>query len=962
MSDRNLRLQVVLSAVDKLTRPFKSAMAGNKQLAQSIRNSRDEIKRLNQAGENLTAFNKLNQSVKQTGDELDRTRLRAQMMTREMSAMDAPTKKQTQALEAQWRAVSKLEGKQRDEVNQIARVRAELYRMGISAKDGKQATARIQSQTESYNAKLAEQEKLLRRVGDRQRKMALARNRYDRSIDMRNKLAGTGVSLVAQGGTALLGVSKTVNEASKYDMEMAGFRSLGVGEGVLKDADKFARGMDIMGNSATDNLRTLKEAHAVLRDYHEAKIVTPELARLQYATKFMASHGVSDEAAQEMRDQSPSVLKIAELRNHINSPEDFKKSLNLSAQAMAASGGMVLPDDYMGMLKTGGIAAKQMDDKAFYFSMSHIIQQIGGDRTGTSLSSAYQNWMMGRTTAGAASELMDLGLLRKDAVEYGKTGHIKKIKPGALINQDKYLSDPFNYLLTEVIPRIQKRHPNLDERGMETAIAKLFSSRTGGDLFVTMYRERANIQKQISAGQSAYNVDQLVGEGNGTAQGQQIGMEAKKRDLYLQMGQDILPLYVSALSNVAAALSKVTHFFREHEVFAKSVAIGAVAFGVIATLLGGVAIAVTSVLGPLALLKFVMSKMGGEGAGMFSRFGGVVVGAVRGIIKVLGMLRVAVLSNPILAVIALIALGAYLIWKNWDTLGPKFKAIWEAVKQFTFDAWEWIKGAVSAAWDWLVNILINWSLPGLIYQHWDAIKSYTLNIWDGIKGYISSKWDEIVGDVKALPDKFKEAGSAIIDSLLQGINYKWEGVKAKLSSLTDYLPDWMKGGKSEVSVNGKGGKSAPMPANPLALGGAGMSYAGMYDAGGHIPSGKFGIVGERGREIVHGPANVIGRRQTATMAAVAALSMGVSSSAMAAPLHPLSLPASEYQSNAGQGSGRAVSGGNTGPTQNIFHITAAQGQSPQDIAMVVSRMLDERERKALARNNSRFSDRGDFPQ
>lgn len=42
-----------------------------------------------------------------------------------------------------------------------------------------------------------------------------------------------------------------------------------------------------------------------------------------------------------------------------------------------------------------------------------------------------------------------------------------------------------------------------------------------------------------------------------------------------------------------------------------------------------------------------------------------------------------------------------------------------------------------------------------------------------------------------------------------------------------------------------------------------VNYAGAYDEGGKIPAGQFGIVGEYGPEIVNGPANVTGRRQTA---------------------------------------------------------------------------------------------------
>lgn len=48
-------------------------------------------------------------------------------------------------------------------------------------------------------------------------------------------------------------------------------------------------------------------------------------------------------------------------------------------------------------------------------------------------------------------------------------------------------------------------------------------------------------------------------------------------------------------------------------------------------------------------------------------------------------------------------------------------------------------------------------------------------------------------------------------------------------------------------------------------GGGDSSYAGMYDKGGQIPAGQYGIVGEYGPEIVHGPANVTSRKKTADM-------------------------------------------------------------------------------------------------
>lgn len=82
MSNNNLRLQVVLGAVDKMTRPFKNAQAGSKELASAIRQTREQIKNLTDAGARLQSFDNLTQSLSRTSAELDQTRLRAQMLTR----------------------------------------------------------------------------------------------------------------------------------------------------------------------------------------------------------------------------------------------------------------------------------------------------------------------------------------------------------------------------------------------------------------------------------------------------------------------------------------------------------------------------------------------------------------------------------------------------------------------------------------------------------------------------------------------------------------------------------------------------------------------------------------------------------------------------------------------------------------------------------------------------------------
>ncbi|PHM23266.1 phage tail tape measure protein [Xenorhabdus budapestensis] len=658
MSDRRLRLQVVLSAVDKLTHPFQGASAANKRLAETLKESRKQLSELNQKTSQIDGFRKIKKQLAETQQAYRAANDRVAELARAMKGLDNPTKAQTQQFERAKNAAAKLKTKNQDLSISLQRQRDELAKSGISVKCLADAQRQLNGDVKRTNNTIDQQSEKLKRLKEREKRLSAAKSRYHSVKNVQGSMFASAASMGAIGGGLLMGVKPMLNEASIYHKEMAEFRTLGVGETVLKDAGKFANSFHVVGSAVSDNLKILKEAHSVLRHYDEARMVTPELLKLQYATRFLGMHGISDEKAQELRDQSQEVLKIAELRNMINSPEDFKKSVNLSAQAMAASGGLVLPSDYMAMLKTGNVAAKQMSDEAFYFSMSHIIQQIGGDRTGTSLASAYQNLMMGRTTQGAAEELNALGLLQKGAVQYGKTGHITKMKPGALVNVDEFQTDPFRYLMEEIVPRIRRKHPQLDERGMETAIAKLFSNRKGADLFVTMYREHANIEKQIKAGHEAYSVDQLVKEGKTTAQGQELERDARMRDLYKEIGDHLLPLYIKGLSKLSEMLGNVTTFFQAHPTMAKYLSLAAAGLGIILAVCGALTLVLATLLGPLAMVRLGFSVLGIKGAGSLKLLGGafkILAGVIRGTTAFL-------LANPIILIITAIAVAGCPYW------------------------------------------------------------------------------------------------------------------------------------------------------------------------------------------------------------------------------------------------------------------------------------------------------------
>lgn len=86
--------------------------------------------------------------------------------------------------------------------------------------------------------------------------------------------------------------------------------------------------------------------------------------------------------------------------------------------------------------------------------------------------------------------------------------------------------------------------------------------------------------------------------------------------------------------------------------------------------------------------------------------------AVQGSVKAFGMLRMAgaALMGPMGLVVAGIAIAAFLIYKNWDKIGPFFQKIWDMIKGAFTAAINVISPVLTKlqdAWDTLVNAFRN---------------------------------------------------------------------------------------------------------------------------------------------------------------------------------------------------------------------------------------------------------------
>ncbi|MFP1923873.1 phage tail tape measure protein [Lonsdalea quercina] len=872
MSDNNLRLQVVMNAVDRITRPLRTARDSTRSLASDIKKTQSQLKQLNEAGNKLTTFNTLKQQVSQTGDTLAQARLRAQMMTQEMGNLASPTQKQTQALEAQWRAVSQLESKHQTAQTQLGRLRSDMYRMGVSTQDSARATAHIADETARYNRQLSEQTRRLQRAGEQQHKLNAIRARHARTMETRNQLAGNGGGLIATSVTTaapLMAPVKAYAESEDAGTQLAG-AMMGPSATVSPEFEKINRLAVALGDKLPGTTADFQNMMTMLR--RQGISAQTILGGMGEATAYL---GVqlkmpSEEAAEfaaKMQDATGTTEK-----DMMGLMDVIQKGFYAGVDPTNMLQGFTKISSAMDILHTKGLDGAKM--LAPFLVMADQ-KGMAGESAGNAYRKVFQMVMDTKKVGNVNQDLKGSGIKFDFTNGKGEFGGVDQ-----LYRQLEQLNKLNTAKRTQVIKGLFG-----DDAETLQVINILRQGMGAYQDAQTKLAEQASLRERVDA--------QLKTLGN-----KWDAASGSFTNAMATIGATVAPDLKQLVDGLGELAGKLNQFAKEHPALTAGLFKAAAGFAIVTGAIGAVMLTIAAILGPMAMMRLSLSMLGIKGVSAVGLIGSALKN-MGGAVMWLGRLMMA---NPILAVIGLIAMGAIYLWQNWDTLGPKFKALW------------------------------------------DSISSTVSTAWEGIKQKLSDKWDSLVKSVSELPARFKEAGRELIDGLMNGISEKWEALKAKLSSMTDYLPKWM-----------KPNSDTPMPLPPPNRPPPVYSDIPMYDTGGQIASGQLGIVGENGPEIVAGPASVTSRRRTAALAA-AALTLGTTASpATAYPLHPFSLPPAAPAAAISRQPAPVV-------TPVTVHapitIVPQPGQSASDIAREVARQLDERERRAQAKARSSYRDQG----
>ncbi|MEX0144851.1 phage tail protein [Massilia sp. LMS1-1-1.1] len=954
MAGRDLKLQVVFAALDKITGPLKKIMGGSSDTAKALKATSDRLRDLNAQQRNLGKFRELHSGIRTTGVELKEAQKKVKELAASIKQTESPTRAMTRDLKAATKVTQALTLKGREQSQQFRVLRTSLKEAGIDTRQLGKAQEWLKNSIQLTNVELASQQKRLAASNAKQQRVTNATQHADKLRNKAGNLAMAGAGATATGAVIGAPVVKGLNEAKHYQTEVGRVNALGLGDKVSAEAVAFARNMKTYGTSQLDNLQLMRDGMSAFADVHHAEMVAPTLAKMKFANH--AFFGEAEGADNERKFMD--MLKVIELRGGLESKEKFEAQANIVQQVITATGGRVGPNEWLNMIKTGGIAAKGLKDDAFYYQMEPLVQEMSGNRVGTSLMSAYQNLYQGRTTKRSAKKLEEFGLIGdKSKVTHDKAGQLSFLNPGALLGSELFRENQFEWMEKVLLPQLAKKGIT-EKKQVLDAIGSIFSNRTASNLYSQMYLQRGQIHKNEKLNRGAADIGRLEKLGRDSAAGKELEAQSKLANLKLTMGEKILPLYAQGLEMAISAVQRLNGFMERNPTVAK---VMITAFAVLAGLLlvlGPLMLGIAAMIGPYAMLHVMFAKMGVTGGVLtpiLRGLGGAFMWAGRAVL----WLGRALMLNPIGIAVTVIAGAAFLIYKYWEPIKGFFTGIWSHVKT----AFAGGIGGVSA-------LIANWTPLALFYRAFAGVlgwfgialpaklTDFATNICRSIvaglaplAGFVANLWSRLqatfsggMASISALIINWSPVG--VFYQAFAGV-LSWFGIKLP-AQFTEFGANILRG-----LVNGITGS---MGAVKDAISNAGSSTIAWFKEklGIHSPSRVFAQLGDY---TMQGLAVGLDRSEGAPIAKVSGLAQRLTQLGAGIAIGTATaLPASAFDTRAplsqgGFGAGLSIQGDKIEIT-----IQAQAGSDPQAIARAVYAAMEQRDREKAARIRSSLRD------
>lgn len=762
MSDSNLKLTVTLSAVERITAPLKAVQAVTKGTTAHIKALREKLGELNKATQQIEGYRKVAEQTAKTGHAWKDAQARAKALAEQMKATAEPGRELRKAFADATAEARKLSSQHAELTQKQERLRSALREAGIETGQLVGHQRELKTQTREVTRELEAQQRSLNALNEKMRAQKAVREQYDRRMGTRDTLAGAGASMLGVGAVTAAGLAAPLHayaelNAATTALSVAQLKADGTLPKELADVKKQAIELgNILPGTTADYLRS---ATALLENGTQlSAVVHGGLKSASYLGVILKLP--SDEAAEMVANFRESFgLAETELEKMADITQRAKFGFGLNTEEIRYGA------QYAGATLRG-LGLTGIENTKKFLAIQGALRQRGiqGSTFGT----------------GFAAMLMHVSQLNE---RLGKHSRIMREVNADLAHY---------HVKLEFFDKAGKF------KGMDNMLDQLKKLKA-----ITNDQKRANVTQQLFGDEGGRIAGNLLDMGSGGLQASLAKMEAQadlmqRIKLLTQSTSATWEAFTGTVTNCLAVIggpiantfmpylqsmndfigNTLQPFIERHQTLVAVLGVLAVVFAVVVSIMGAITLTLAALLGPLAMAQYGFELLGIEASATVlyirSMLGGLLNTVIAVVFEIGGAMAAAIGANPVLAAIALIvvvvvAVVAY-IWSHWDSLGPKFRALWDGIKHACAIAWDWIGDKAHTVGQAVVGYFMNWTLAGVIYRHWDAIMAF----------------------FKALPTRFAAFGSMVMDGLVHGITEGLGRVKAAITGAGEQTVNWFK--------------------------------------------------------------------------------------------------------------------------------------------------------------------------
>ncbi len=663
----DVKLQVLLKAVDQATRPFKSIQTASKALSGDIRDTQKSLRELNGQASRIDGFRKASAQLAVTGHALEKAKAEAEALGTQFKNTERPTRAQAQALESAKRSVEGLQKKYNSLSDSVKRQQRELGAVGINTRNLANDENGLKNRISETTAQLNRQREALARVSAQQAKLNVVKQRYQAGKALAGNAAtmgAAGIGMATTGTLAGVALMKPGYDFAQKNSELQAVLGVAKDSAEMTALRKQAR---LLGDNTAASADDAAGAQIII-----AK-AGGDAAAIQAATPVTLNMALANRRTMEENAGLLMGMKSAfQLTNDQVSHIGDVLSMTMNKTAADFDG---LSDALTYTAPVAKNAGVSIEEAAAMVGALHDAK-ITGSMAGTGSRAILSR--LQAPTGQAYTAIKELGI--KTADSKGNT------RPVFTILKEMQASFEKNKLGTGQRAEYMK---TIFGEEASSAAAVLMNAAQSGKL------DQLTAAFKASDGKTEELVKVMQDNLGGDFKEFQSAYEAVGTDLFDQQESSLRKLVQTATGYVL----KLDNWIQRNKALAQTL-------GVITA----VAIGVVGMIGTIGLIAWPVITGVNAIIAAATALGAVFTTVAGGIITAIGAI-----SWPVVAVVAAIVAGALLIRKYWEPISAFFGGVidglWAAFAPVADlfaplkPMFDWLGGKLKAAWDWFNNLI-----------------------------------------------------------------------------------------------------------------------------------------------------------------------------------------------------------------------------------------------------------------